>query len=530
MVRKNLLKALYERPLDRTWTDYWGRVDPAFKRAFFVIVGINLLAFGFEMTNLTMHHDDVAYIFIQDTILGHYLGRFGLGWLYYHTQNAYYMPFLQMLQGIVIMTFYGMLISRFWGLRKTLDIVLVSSILSVFPYMAQIYSYNIIMAALPAAHFLSAAAVVLAARATLINVVLASFLYVAAFSIYQSIVANAATVFMVWILANLLFNDDSLTRFLKRMIRPAAAVLVSVMVGGIVYVAIVSSMNIDFDSYQHAGDAFSVSDGIDLPLAVAQIINGTRAFFLWPENYFPHYLKLLQLVFIFGAGTICLWVPEGIGKKLTAGVIFLLVLVAPRVLQIAHPQGNFHALTLTAYAVVVAGCVMIINNLQQTFLRNASTIVATVLLAGYLLQCNWISTVNYLNTLAHFTAYTQISTRIKSLADAQWDGKSVAVFGRYDMYSGYPYRGATGVATQFMDAGHAQSLAHLMRENYTILKQDQITPRIHEYAETRPPWPHPDSVSVMDGVAVVVLSNDSKGEKPAVADENLNGKEPGSSL
>ena len=91
------MKTLIKTPLDETVANWWNAIEREYRKAFLVIIAINLLAFGFEMSNLTLHHDDVAQLFIQDSILGRYVGRFGLGWLNYYGQNAYFMPFLQML-------------------------------------------------------------------------------------------------------------------------------------------------------------------------------------------------------------------------------------------------------------------------------------------------------------------------------------------------------------------------------------------------------------------------------------------------
>ena len=133
------MKSPVNIPLEQIASDWWGRVDRPCRTAFFVAIAINVVAFGFEMTNLTLHHDDVIHLFIQDTILGHYLGRFGFGWLHNYAQNHYIMPFLQMLEGILAMSVYGVLVSYFWGLRRTLDLILVSGIMCVFPYMVQVY-------------------------------------------------------------------------------------------------------------------------------------------------------------------------------------------------------------------------------------------------------------------------------------------------------------------------------------------------------------------------------------------------------
>src|SRR6266704_3081966 len=120
------MRTLINTPLEQIATDWWSRIDSASTKAFFVALAVNVLAFGFEMTNLSLHHDDVAQIFIQDTILGHYLGRFGLGWLYNYTQNHYFMPFLQLTEGIVLMSVYGIVVARFWGARKGIDIALIT--------------------------------------------------------------------------------------------------------------------------------------------------------------------------------------------------------------------------------------------------------------------------------------------------------------------------------------------------------------------------------------------------------------------
>jgi hypothetical protein len=495
-------------PLDQVVSSAWNTLDAAYRTAFFFVVAISVLAFGFEMTNLIFHHDDVNQIFIQDTILGHYLGRFGVGWLHYYTQNAYFMPFLQMAQGIVFMAGYGLIIARFWGLRKTFDIVAVGAIVCVFPFMAQVYQYNTSMSTYSLAHLLVALAVMLSVQARFVYVALAALLYVAAFSIYQSVISNAATIFLLWVTAGLVFSAERDSGLFKGILKSAVAALVAVGVGGLVYVAAVSSMHLTFDAYQSAGQAFSVERKFDLLHGFNEIWNGTRRFFLWPEAYFPVYLKNTQLVLLGLAFAICVWAPKGMPRKIGAVAALVAALLSPRLLQFLHPEGNYHSLTLTAYAVVVAGAVMIIMRAGSILIRNATILLTVFLLAGYLLQCNWISTVNYLNNLAHFNTLTQMLARIRSVPDAQWDGKKVIVVGRYHMQQAYPFKGATGVATQFLDPKHMQQLALLMRDEIVFVPADSTTPKALEYAASHDPWPNPASFAVVDGTGVLVLSKD----------------------
>ena len=501
------MNRLFSKPLDEILADYWHRLDDAYRRAFFVIVGINILAFGFEMTNLTIHHDDLIHMFAPPELLGYYLGRFSVGWLHQFTQNAYIMPFLQLFEGICVMTLYGLLVSHYWGLRRTMEIVLVSAIVSIFPYIGQIYQYNTNMAIYPIAHLLSALAVIFSTRATIKHIILSAFLFMLSFSIYQSVLANASVIFGFWVLANLLFQQEGKTFFSLRMAKSAASVLVSVTAGGLIYMLIISFMDIPFDSVHGANQAFTFTDGIDLSSAVLQIIEGTRSFFFWPENYFPNYLKKIQLLLGVGAAIFCLWLPNNWRERIIAVLLFGICLFAPRVLQLLHPEGNYHQLSLTAYSVVIAGFVMIILRTEQVVVKNLSVVLTMVLIFGYALQCNWISTVNYLNTNAHYSTMTQILSRIKSLDVENWRETKVVVVGSYKMPSDYPFKRATGVSTTFIDAKHMQKLARLLREDIEFMPAEEINQQALDYAAKHAPWPSPSSVGMVDSMGVLVLSH-----------------------
>jgi hypothetical protein len=209
---------------------------------------------------------------------------------------------------------------------------------------------------------------------------------------------------------------------------------------------------------------------------------------------------------MFGAAVFCLRIPARPWTKLAALALLAVASLAPRTVQLLHPQGSYHNLTLTAYALVIAGAVMIIARSGRTAARNASTVVTLLLIAGYVVQCNWISTVNYLNTLAHYATMTEVLAGLRSLPDARWDGKKVAVVGAYDMPSDFPFKPATGVASEFMDALHMDRLARLMRAEVTFVQADQTMPWALEYAATHAPWPDPGSIGAVDGMGVIVFS------------------------
>lgn len=499
------MNALLNTPLETTLANGWRRIDPASRAAFFVALCVSVLGFGFEMTNLTLHHDDVNQIFIEDTILGHYLGRFGVGWLHYYMQGHFFMPFLQMAQGIVMMAICGVLVARFWGARKLLDIALVASIVCVFPYMAQLYQYNTSMATYSLAHLLAAAAVIVSVRGGVTAVLAGAVLYLAAFSIYQGVAANAVTILLVWLLMRLLFPAESPVFWSRASARSVATALLALFAGGAAYLAAVSTMTIEFDAYQSAEKAFKPGAGIDLKQSIPMVLNGTRAFLLWPETYFPGALKKLQLLLLAGAALACLLKPRAWWARGVALLLLLAACLAPRSLQLLHAEGHFHELTLTGYALLVAATVLVVLRSAPMMLRNGVALLATALVAGYLLQCNWISTVNHLNTQAHFSTLTQILARVRSLPATDWDGRTIAVVGELDMTNDYPFKRATGVASEYMRAYHMDKLARLMRDNAVIVKADEKMPGVLAFAAGRPLWPHPSSVGVVNGVGVVVL-------------------------
>ncbi len=499
------MNALLSAPLETSLLAAWRRIDPRARAGFFAALCVSVLAFGFEMTNLTLHHDDVNQIFIQDTILGHYLGRFGVGALHYYVQGHFFMPFLQMAQGIVFMAIYGVVVARFWGAQRPLDIALVASVVCVFPYMAQVYQYNTSMATYPLAHLLAAGAVVLSARGRAVAVLGGAALHVAAFSIYQSVATNAVAIFIVWLLMRLLFPAEGPDFRSRATARAAIGVLIALLVGGAVYFAIVPLMKIQFDAYQSAEEAFTPGAGINLKIALPMIVQGTRQFFFWEEAYFPIVLKQAQLVFLGGAALACLMLPSRWWRRGAALLLLGGACLAPRSLQLLHADGHFHELTLTGYALIVAASMLIVLKASPNLLRSAAAVLAAMILWGYLLQCNWISTVNELNTRAHFAMTTQVLARVRSIPDAKWDGKTIAVVGEYHMRHDYPFRRATGVASEFMRAQHMNQMAKLLRDDAVFLKAEPKMPGVMEFAATSQPWPHPASVGVVNGMAVVVL-------------------------
>ncbi len=355
--------SLLHTPLESVFANGWRRFDPACKAAFIVATCVSLLAFGFEMTNLTLHHDDLVHLMVQKPLVGYYLGRFAHAWLFFYVLDGQFAPFLHMTVGMLLMSTYGVLVAHFWGARRTLDIALIAAIVCVFPYVANVYQYNSAMVAYPLAHLLVALAVVLAVRARAVLVVLAALLFFLGFSIYQAVLANAVTIFLIWLLTRVVFPNVAEQGPISATARAALAALVAVTLGGLLHVLVVSSLHIQFDAAQGADQAFSLrsrfENGLQLSYAASEVLRGTRAFFVWPEAYLPQLLKALQGILLAGAVAGCVVLPRNAQAKVTALALLGLVVLSPRVMQFLHPKGTFHSLTVTAYALVIAAAALV---------------------------------------------------------------------------------------------------------------------------------------------------------------------------
>jgi len=112
----------------------------------------------------------------------------------------------------------------------------------------------------------------------LLGVAAAALLYAAAFSIYQSVLANAATIFCIWLLSRLLFARPEEPFAWKAEAKTSIGALLAVGVGGLIYMAAVSTMDLKFDSYQSAGQAFNLSKGLNLHMPQPRSSESREAF------------------------------------------------------------------------------------------------------------------------------------------------------------------------------------------------------------------------------------------------------------
>lgn len=493
-------------PLENIVSTAWLSIPAAYRMALVVTLLVNLAAYGFHMTNLSFHHDDVGQFFRLDGRMGHQLGRYGYSWLHHYVQGDYYLPFLQLLEAIILTTTYGLVVAHAFGLRRTADVAIAASIVSVFPYMAQLYHYDTAAFPFSVAHLLAGLGALLSLNHRRIGVVVAALLYAAAFAIYQSVLGNALAIVAFAAIFRLIAANDKDSAQGDNVALVLLRALIAIVSGGLLYVLIVKFSGVPVDSYQGADKAFSIGSGIDLPLSLSVVLKATKGALVWPENYFPLWAKQLQQVLIAMAGLYCLVSAVDVRRKCAVLILLALGLMAPRALQFLHPHGAFHNLTLTAYAVVIAGVFGIVARCSGTVVRNLALLAACLIVYAYVVQANWMATVNYLNWNAHQLTMSRILARVDALGPGGWDGRTVAVHGKLNLVDSYPYKKETGVAVSFIDEEHFQKFARLLRQDVQVVRSKEMSAELLRSVAELPTWPAAGSVQLVGNTAVVVLS------------------------
>lgn len=176
-------------------------------------------------------------------------------------------------------------------------------------------------------------------------------------------------------------------------------------------------------------------------------------------------------------------------------------------MQLIHPHYDYHDMTLTAYAISIAGSLTIINKAGNIIYRNIGNLIAIIMIWSYIIQCNWVSTVNHFNNIAHFSIMTEVFSRAGTAKPESWDGKTIIVDGKYKMLSSYPYRKAGGVSPEYIDEEHMQSLTTLLRRDISIISIGNSDLSFQKLAKSLPVWPASGSLVIKDGIAIVKMSN-----------------------
>jgi hypothetical protein len=252
---------------------------------------------------------------------------------------------------------------------------------------------------------------------------------------------------------------------------------------------------------------------------------GTRQFLGFPEAQFnsgyanPYYTGVYKYMCsaVLLLAAVGLWVRS---RTRTAGFLSIFCLataaLAPRTLQILHPDANYHELTLGGYSILLGGAFSIALKLGNRMLRSTVQSVLIILVLGFIHSNNVAAmsiTLDYQSTM-HWA--NRVLARVEALPNygsSVYPAQKRIIFVGEDyqisqwFYRGRPFVTSTGIADGVPSIVF-ENLFRLLRVNVGYDVTAESRQRAIDYAAKHGAWPAPDSVTVLDdGTIVVVLEN-----------------------
>jgi hypothetical protein len=501
----------------------WRDVSNGSKTVFTVSLAANFLAFGFLFANLSLNHDGFGFITI-DGSWARSTGRWATDILYAVFFRNHQLIWLHGILGSALFVATGMSVCRTLGVRLLPARLIVVLLYSLFPYMCSYYGYAFHVPIYAFACLLVHYSVELACKGAR-GAAVGSVLVMLSLACYQAFIASAATLALAACAAELAKADGrGQAAAALRMLGRAALMFVS---GGVLYAVSIkistSVFNIQLTTYQGAAGLLSfdwaaIIAGLPSVAWETARFLGMRLPSIYPESlYFTPTHKLMCLA-VYAAAFAGLWASgRMMAARIGACALFLAALFAPRAVQVFHPGGNYHELTLTGYGVFIAASAAFAMNVSGRWPRTGVQAVVALLIAGFLHSNNVGASALVFDYQAIMHWGNRILARVEqhprySAPPAGAVRKAVFVGDLYKVsewyYRGRPFVQAVGIADGVPNIIF-DAIFRLLRVNAsTDGLSDGSRRQAAAFAAGRPAWPHPDSVTVLeDGTIVVILDN-----------------------
>ena len=219
LFQENILELLFKKY----------REIPSEKITFFwALILINLLSFGFIMSNLVLNHDDVQQSFNYNAWWG--TGRWMAALIQEGIFQNHLLPFLTMSIGILLMLLYGFFVCRIWAINNSVNKFIVIAVLTTFPYMSNLYAYKTAQVVYPLSFLLTAIAFYLSCQKGKRTILYAGFIYMLAFACYQVVLGLIPSLFAFLMIFMMLQQNKD-----KQTYKLALQIFSAVLLGAILY-------------------------------------------------------------------------------------------------------------------------------------------------------------------------------------------------------------------------------------------------------------------------------------------------------
>jgi hypothetical protein len=416
----------------------------------------------------------------------------------------------------------GVLLCRLWGIEG--DRPLSGCVVGLFvihPYNAEVFVFREMSITVGLALLAAVAGVVLAERHGR-RWLLGWLLLILSMSLYQVALNFVVIGLIVLCLIEWSRSDISWVRFRSDEMRQFAAALFSRLVAiGLAVPAylVLHKLSLKWAGVTSADPEITRSSALspsEMPERALSVLRTVKYVFVNSEPLMPGATKVciaLMLLLVIGLLTKrALRVPGSArwAELLVAGALLFGASLA--VVGILMGLRDYFVVdrTLSAVSVLVAGLMAIVGVSGGLWLRRVALAVAFVLLLSFVGVNNVVLAEQLRSNSRDRETANRMIMRLES-APAFPSVKKIAVIGRMPEYPIHSHTLKPGSDVNVSEFAKPWSKAHILCEvsGYRFADPSpQELERAVEYCRHAEPWPHAESVAILDDMAVICLSND----------------------
>ena len=453
-------------------------------------------------------------------------------------QQNTFMPVLTLATGIVLNLLTGLLLCVLLVIKEKTVVTLVLCLVSLSPFLAEVFAFKIAQVPLPLSNFLAvaAASVLLSWNTRLVlRVGVGAVLLCLALACYQGAAPTFAVTLAAYCLFQLRSPDSSLPPLLTSFWLSGLGTLVGLSLYALsVYLTFTltgQKPHVELNGIYNITTNYRTSltsmlDGLALIGALL-----TQFLFL-SQHLIPLYIKAafwvsLLLVLVGVArrqpGLVVKRAPRAIllGLSLVTLLLFPWLLVLVREGENAYRYNTLFSLGMV-YATVVAASV---SWTSVSILRKTALAAGWIVVIGFVYQHNIAAVGLHIMNERDKLIANRIIDRIERdpLYDNLGHVRPVALIGRLDYQQRWPFGAnpSTGpIRTSLVRcsvlACQPGRLHHLLRwvqadrARYVHMRDGDALERALEYARTHAAWPSPQAVAVIDDFVVIILSHQDR--------------------
>lgn len=396
------------------------KIEKFFKDNKIVLVAlfaIFIVTYGFAGTNSIINIDGIDDYVILNKLSDYKLylsvGRWGwaiIGYIF----NYYPVPFLALIMNGILFSICGVLLGKIFNIKKNVYIVLVGTVMMIFPTNVIAYTYLPWQFSIGIGYLLSILSVYIFKYSNdKFKLLLSSLLIGFCTSIYQSFLP----LIMVLCIGSLVLNFNDNKKLFHEFIKYIVYGFIGVAIYALGVKLSTFLFNIEMNSYQNANQMFSLNYNVSLIKEYFLTLLYSSFGVMFPDS-----IHLLLKIVMFCGVFITLFKYNTKNVFLYL-IMIVLLLISPKIFCFIKPYQFYHTITLMPYSMFYAvGVSLLLNNLNiikrvkfRKYFSNIMIVVLVVISFGMVISANKSFVMARQSTEASFQYLNRLQMRIEEL-------------------------------------------------------------------------------------------------------------------